>query len=323
MIWIADLITRRGIGHGVSILILVGYGISIFSSLSEIKIISYQHSPLFYFLLFFIVADALVTLIVWIEKSHKNVSVKFKDGLKAFLPLKVTSAGVNPVEWTSLLTMAPLTLYGLVDKSASQKLIFSLSPGNIWYFIAYSIGIIFLYYFFTPFFYPPKKIGAFLKNRQASIVPPPGIKEETYMGKSLRVMIPIGVLYLGLVVFTPHLIFSRIFGFSFGYFGGIGLIVTVAILLDLIEEMRLGRKGNNFVKVAELHDVLKAGLLKSILLQKGLPCHLRGYYHRALFYFFGPYIEISVLVPDGQLSEAVSLIKKYMDSNILTINLKT
>ena len=323
MIWIADLITRRGIGHGVSVLVLVGYGISIFSSLSEIKIISYQHSPLFYFLLFFIVAAALVTLIVWIEKSHKKIPVKFKDGLKASLPLKITSAGITPVEWTSLLTMAPLTLYGLVDKSVSQKLILSLLPGNIWYLIAYSIGIIFLYYFFTPFFYPPKKIGAFLKNRQASIVPPPGIKEETYMGKSLRVMIPIGVLYLGLVVFTPHLIFSRIFGFSFGYFGGIGLIVTVAILLDLIEEMHMRRKGNNFVKVAELHDVLKAGFLKSILLQKGLPCHLQGYYHRALFYFFGPYIEISVLVPEGQISEAVSVIKKYLDSNILTINLKT
>jgi preprotein translocase subunit SecY len=322
MIWIADLITRRGIGHGVSVLILAGYGISIFSSLSEIKIISYQHSPLSYFLLFFIMAAALVTLIVWIEKSHKKISVKFKDGFKASLPLKITSAGITPVEWTSLLTMAPLTIYGLVDKSASQKLILSLLPGTIWYFIAYSIGIIFLYYFFTPFFYHPKKTRTFLENRQASIAPPPGIKEETYMGKSLRVMIPIGVLYLGLVVFTPHLIFSRIFGFSPGYFGGIGLIVTVAILLDLIEEIRVRRKGNNLVKVAELHDVPKAGLLKSILLQKGLPCHLQGYYHRALFYFFGPYIEISVLVPMGQVSEAVSLIKKYMDSNILTINLK-
>jgi hypothetical protein len=79
------------------------------------------------------------------------------------------------------------------------------------------------------------------------------------------------------------------------------------------------RKGNNFVKVAELHDVPKAGLLKSILLQKGLPCHLQGYYHRALFYFFGPYIDISVLVPNSKVSEAVSVIKKYMDSNILTM----
>ena len=149
MIWIAELITRRGIGHGVSVLILAGYGATIFSTFSEIKIISYEHSSLVYFLLFVIITAALVTLIVWIEKSHKKISVKFKDGLKASLPLKITSAGITPVEWTSLLTMAPLTIYGLVDKSASQKLILALFPGSIWYFIAYSIGIIFLYYFFT------------------------------------------------------------------------------------------------------------------------------------------------------------------------------
>jgi preprotein translocase subunit SecY len=323
MIWIAELITRRGIGHGVSVLILAGYGATIFSTFSEIKIISYEHSSLVYFLLFVIITAALVTLIVWIEKSHKKISVKFKDGLKASLPLKITSAGITPVEWTSLLTMAPLTIYGLVDKSASQKLILALFPGSIWYFIAYSIGIIFLYYFFTSFFYHPKKIVTFLKNRQASIVSLSGIREETYIDKSLKVMIPIGAFYLGLVVFAPHLIFSRIFSFSFGYFGGIGLIIAVAILLDLIEEMRVRRKGNNFIKVAELHDVPMAGLLKSLLVQKGLPCYLRGYYHRALLYFFGPYIEISVLVPDGKVAEAVAVIKKYMDSNILTVNLRT
>jgi preprotein translocase subunit SecY len=323
MIWIADLITRRGIGHGVSVLVLTGYGISIFSSFSEIKTMSYETNSLIYFLSFVIMTAGLVTLIVWIEKSHKKISVKFKDGLKVFLPLKITSAGITPVEWTSLLTMAPLTLYGLVDKFVSQKLILSLLPGSNWYFTAYSIGIAFLYCSFTPFFYRPKKIRTFLENRQASIVSSPGIKEETYMAKSLMVVIPIGVLYLDLVVFIPHLIFGRIFSFSFGYFGGIGLIVTVAILLDLIEEMRLRRKGNDFVKVAELHDVPMAGLLKSLFEQKGLSCFLRGYYHRALLYFFGPYIEISVLVPIGKVSEAVSLIKKYMDSNILTINLKT
>jgi hypothetical protein len=88
-----------------------------------------------------------------------------------------------------------------------------------------------------------------------------------------------------------------------------------------MEEMRVKWKGNNFVKVAELHDVPMAGLLKSLLVQKGFPCYLRGYYHRALLYFFGPYIEISVLVPEGKVAEAGAVIKKYWDPNILTANL--
>ena len=321
MIWIAELITRKGIGHGVSILILANYGASIFSTFSEMKIISHEHSPLEYFSLLAIIAIALIALMVWMEKSHKKISVKFKEGIVASIPLKTTSAGTTPVEWTSILVMAPLTIYGLVDKPTSQKLLLALFPPNIWYFIAYSIGIIFLYYLFTLFFYRPKKMVTFLKNRQASIVSPPGIKEETYINKSLKVMIPIGAIYLGLIVFAPYLIFHRIFSFSFGYFGGIGSMIAVAILLDLMEEMRVKWKGDNFVKVAELHDVPMAGLLKSLLVQKGFPCYLRGYYHRALLYFFGPYIEISVLVPEGKVAEAGAVIKKYWDPNILTANL--
>ena len=322
MIWIAELITRRGIGHGVSVLILANYGTSIFSTFSEMKIISREYSPLGYFSLLAIIAIALIALMVWMEKSHKKISVKFKEGIVASIPLKTTSAGTTPVEWTSILTMTPLTIYGLVDKSTSQKLMLALFPGSIWYFISYSIGIIFLYYLFTLFFYRPKKMVTFLKNRQASIVSPSGIKEETYITRSLNVMIPIGAIYLGLVVFAPNLIFHRIFSFSFGYFGGIGLIIAVAILLDLMEEMRERRKETNFVKVAELHDVPMAGLLKSLLVQKGLPCYLRGYYHRALLYFFGPYIEISVLVQEDKVAEAVEVIKKYWDPNILAINLR-
>jgi hypothetical protein len=77
---------------------------------------------------------------------------------------------------------------------------------------------------------------------------------------------------------------------------------------------------DRFIKVAELHDVPMAGLLKSLLEQKGLPCYLRGYYHRALLYFFGPYIEISVLVPENRVTDAKNVIENYMGERILTLH---
>lgn len=61
-----------------------------------------------------------------------------------------------------------------------------------------------------------------------------------------------------------------------------------------------------------------AGLLKSLFEQKGLPCYLRGYYHRAMIYFFGPYIEISVLVPEDRMFGVKEVIENYLDANILT-----
>jgi len=316
-IWIAELITRKGIGHGISVLIFTGFAARIFSDIPQVKLVTHEHSnsPLGSFLLFAIVVIALTAFIVLLEKSHKRISVKFKDGIEAYIPLKLTSAGTTPVEWASMLIILPTTLFLFIKTTHYQWLIEAFTPGGFWYFIIHSIIIIFLYYLFTSFFYNPSKMISFLKSRQASIVSPAEENEESYIDRSLEAMIPVGGLYLCFIVFAPKAIF-RLLGFNLE---GIDLIIAVAILLDLIGDVRLRRKENNLVKVAELHDVPMAGLVKSLFEQKGLPCYLRGYYHRALLYFFGPYIEISVLVPEDRMTDAKELIENYLDANMLTL----
>jgi hypothetical protein len=155
---------------------------------------------------------------------------------------------------------------------------------------------------------------SFLKSSQASIVSPAEENQESYIDRSLEAMIPVGGLYLCFIVFAPKAIF-RFLSFNLE---GIDIIIAVAILLDLIEEIRL-RRGSQFVRIAELHDVPMAGLVKSLLEQKRLPCYLRGYYHRALLYFFGPYIEISVLVPKDRVTDAKEVIENYLDANMLAV----
>jgi hypothetical protein len=81
------------------------------------------------------------------------------------------------------------------------------------------------------------------------------------------------------------------------------------------------KRNNRLVKIAELHDVPIAGLTKSLLEQNGITCYLRGYYHRTLLYFFGPYVEISVLVPEDRLIEARDMIKNYLNEKVLTVHL--
>ena len=314
-IWIAELITRKGIGHGISVLIFVGYGPRIFPNIPQIKLVSYTHSPLAYFLLFAIIVIALIAFIVLIEKSYRKIPVRFGDGTEASIPLKLTSAGITPVYWGSMLIGLPITVFGFINSSAFQKLYVALLLGHIGYYIVFAIILLFLYYFFTSFFYNPKDMVTFLKNKNASILSPLGKNEESYIDRSLEFLIPIAALYLCVVLFVPNAIFDLFLNF---HLDSIGLIVAVAILFDLIEEIRL-RRGNHLVKVAELHDVPMAGLLKSLFEQKGVPCYLRGYYHRALLYFFGPYIEISVLVPEDRMTDAKEVIENYLDSNILTV----
>jgi preprotein translocase subunit SecY len=319
MIWIAELITKKGMGHGVSIFILAGASGHIFLELPGIKSLFTDHTSYGYFYLFVITTVALVTLIVMMEKSQRKIVVKYQDGTKATIPLKFTSAGATPAEWTSTLLMVPVTLLQFInlfaDHPISQEVFIFLAPGKVGYFVAFSIVLIFLYYLFTSFFYNPKKIISFLENKRAAIVSPQPGNGAKYIDKNLEIMIPIAALYLCLIILAPHLT-VRYFHF---YLGGMGPMIGVAILLDLMEEARLRRKNSCLIKIAELHDVPMAGLVRSLLEQKGLQCCLRGYYHRALFYFFGPYIEISVLVPGDKLEEAREVIKNYFEENVLTI----
>jgi len=315
-IWIADLISKKGVGHGISVLILTSYAGRILFHIPEIESLFREHqiSPVS-FLLFSLIVIVIVTLVVLMERSKRKIPVKFNDDTEAYIPLKLTSAGTTPAYWGSMLIMLPVTILQFINNPVSQRLFLALLPGRIGNYIAYAIIIFFLYYLFTSFFYDPKKMVTFLKNRQATIVSPPWKNEERYIDRSLEAMIPVAALYLCLIVFVPQVI-SRLLGFNLG---GVTLIITVAILLDLIEEMNIRRKGSNLVKIAELHDVPMAGLLKSLFEQKGVPCYLRGYYHRALLYFFGPYIEISVLVPEDRVIDATEVIENYLDANMLTV----
>lgn len=318
MIWIAELITKKGIGHGVSILILAGASGHFFLKLPGVRSLLSNQPSYGPFYIFLLTTVALVALIVTMEKSQRKIPVKYQDGTEAFIPLKFTSAGTEPVDWTNSLLMAPAALLQPIDlfmnHSISQKVSMILLSGTIGYFITFPIVLIFLYYLFTSFFYNPKKIISFLENKGASIVSPQAGNGSKYVDKSLETVIPIAALYLCLVFFAPHLTVQYL---KF-YMGGIGPIIAVAIVLDLMEEARVRRRDNCLIKIAELHDVPMAGLMKSLLEHEGIACCLRGYYHRALLYFFGPYIEISILVPEDRLAEAREVIRNYFDEKVLT-----
>jgi preprotein translocase subunit SecY len=315
-IWIAELITRKGIGQGISILILTGLAGGFLSNIPQICSLfqAGSVSPVS-LLLYVLMVIIIVIVIVFMERSKREIPVRFNDGTKVYIPLKLTSAGTTPVEWSSMLIMLPTSVLLFAKTTHFQWLMGALTRTGFWYFIIDAIVIIFLYYLFTSFFYDPKQMIARLKNKRASIVSPPGEKDEHYVDKSLETMIPVGALYLIFIVFIPKIAY-RFLPFILG---GTVLITAVAIILDVIEEMRIRRKGNRLVKIAELHDVPMAGLVKSLFEQKGLPCYLRGYYHRALLYFFGPYIEISVLVPEEKIVDAREVIENYFEANILTV----
>jgi preprotein translocase subunit SecY len=166
----------------------------------EIRKLLGNHPSYGYFYIFIIATVAFIALIVFMEKSKRKIVVNYPDGTEAYIPLKLTSAGTVPFDWTSNLLMAPVAIFQFIDPligcSISQKVSTILLPGTIGYFLAHSILLIFLYYLFTSFFYNPKEMGYFLGNKGAIIISSNVEKAEKNIDKSLETTIPIAVLYL-------------------------------------------------------------------------------------------------------------------------------
>lgn len=312
-IWIADQITRKGIGHGISVIILTSSAGGLLSHLFGLLDMNHKHfltkSPFEYLFLAVGISAILIVMIAFMEKSNKRISVKYADGMESYIPLKLTTAGIVPTDWAGYIFMLPVTVLSLINIESIQKIVNFLSPGKLGYSIIYGITIIFLYYLFTSFFYRPKDMISSLQHKGAFLVVPNRKNTEDYIDRVLEIMAFAGAVYLCFLFFLPEMLIRL--GFPI-FIGGVGLITTVAVVLDLFEESRVRRKSGSLTKIMEFHEVQKAGLLKGILERRGIPCLLQGYYHRSLLYFFGPYVEISVFVPSDRSDEAAELFERYL-----------
>ena len=183
----------------------------------------------------------------------------------------------------------------------------ALTPGKIDYLIVSCFFIVLFYYLFTPLFHRPGEIVSFLKDRNAAIIVPSEVRAENHILQNLKRLAFWGSLYLCSIIIIPKAI-QQPFGI---YLDGISLLITVVIALDVLGELVIRWHSSGMVKVAEFQEPYKAGFLKNILQKHDVPCHLQGYYHRALLYFFGPYLEISILVPGNKAEQAVEIINRY------------
>ena len=306
-IWIADQITRKGIGHGISVLICSSSVAGIFLETLQFTLgRSFPGSPFEYLFIAALLSGAMVVLITFMEKGARK---KYTDGMESYIPLKLTTAGIIPADWAGYLLSLPFAAIGFMQTESYNGFAKWLSPGELGHSIIYTLLIFFLYYIFTSTFNMPRHIIDSLKLKGGSLEVPVNENAENYIDRVLEVMAFPGAIYLCLLYFLPEILIR----FDFPIFlGGVVFIITVAILLDLFAEFSLRKKAGQLIKVGEFQDIQKAGLLKAILEQKGIPCLLQGYYHRSLLYFFGPYIEISVLVPKEKSDEALELVEQYI-----------
>jgi len=319
---LAGLITRRGMGHGVSLLIFCAVISGVGSQLLFVAgsltapdglelIGEFGH---FGRLLAVLGGAALllggIALLVIVERATRRIPVIFPDGVETAFPLRLMPAGIVPVSWSLSLLIIPLTVIQFVDPEPPQWLVESLLPGGMLREIAGLVLIVFFSLFFTSLFHRPRRLVDDLEARGGRFVTPPGETAASFLDRRLLILALFGGLYLGLLELGGNLMYL--------FFGAglqaVSLLLVAAIALDLYSEGHLRLRYGRLVRVAEFHDVNRAALVESLVQRQGIPCVLRGGRHRGLLYFFGPYVEISLLVPEGRREESWNVAAPFLGS---------
>ncbi len=245
IMWMGELITDRGIGNGMSILIFTSIAASFPSSLWQIR--TTQGWPTF--MLVVAVGVVLVGLVVFVEQSQRRIPVQYArrmvgrkmyGGSSTYIPLKVNQAGVIPVIFASSLLYLPLLVAQLNDgKDWSNWIVRNFQNGDTWiYMVTFFALIIFFTYFYVSITFNPKDVADNMKKYGGFI---PGIRAgrptEEYLSYVLSRLTAAGSLYLGLVALLPLIAITLVNANQNFPFGGTSLLIVVGVGLETVKQI--------------------------------------------------------------------------------------
>ncbi len=254
IMWLGERITDRGIGNGISFIILVGIiarlpGALFYEFTSRLPGATGSQGGLIMFvveiLLLFAVTVGAVLLVqgtrkVPVQYAKRIVGNRQYGGARQYIPLKVNAAGVMPIIFAQAIMFIPITLAGFGSSESSSGFYAAFSDINgFWYNLVYFILIVAFTYFYTAITVRPTQMAEDMK-RNNGFIPgvKPGKKTAEYLDSIMsRITLP-GSLFLGIVAILPA--FARFFGISQNFaqfFGGTSLLILVGVVLDTLQQI--------------------------------------------------------------------------------------
>src|SRR5918999_1130678 len=245
IMWLGELITQRGIGNGMSILIFA----SIVSTLpTEGKAILDQGGPVL-FSLILLMGIGIILVIVMMEQGQRRIAVQYAKrivgrrqmgGQSTYIPLKVNQAGVIPIIFASSVLYLPVLLTNVWHWEALQNFVNDnlLQPDSIWYITTYGLMIIGFAYFYTAITFDPHRQADTIR-KQGGFIPGirPGPQTERYLAKILsRITLP-GALFIAAIAVMPVILLAIWDIRGFEGFGGTSLLIAVGVALETMKQI--------------------------------------------------------------------------------------
>jgi len=265
LLWLGDQITRKGIGNGLSLIIMAG----IIATLPQMFIDAFGGLVIFdgtaqeitlgivKFILFAIIYFAIIVGVIFVQMAERKVPIQYANkstsygqSAASYVPIKVNTAGVVPVIFASSLMAIPGIIAGLINNEG-----FSLFVSNYLTYttpVGFIIYVIFIFLFGFVYTYMVFKPEDFAKNLQESggYIPGirPGNETKTYLSKVLTRITCLGSVFLAIIVALP-IIFSNVTSLPTSVsIGGTGLLIVVGVALETYKQIEGSLLSRNYKK---------------------------------------------------------------------------
>ncbi len=256
IMWLGELITDRGIGNGMSILIFTQVVATFPGSLWQVQVTQ----GWWVFGIVMVIGLILVAAVIFIEQAQRRIPVQYArrmvgrkmfGGSSTYIPLKVNQAGIIPVIFASSLLYLPAMAVQFNQTSSSPVITFIntylVGGDHPLYMAIYFALIIFFTYFYVSITFNPTEVADNMKKYGGFI---PGIRAgkptEDYLSYVLsRITFP-GALYLGLISLVPLIAFALINANQNFPFGGTSILIMVGVALDTVKQIESQLQQRNY-----------------------------------------------------------------------------
>lgn len=254
LMWIGELITEKGIGNGISLIIFCGIVAQLPSSTGQIaSLVTGDTAKLLTLIGFLIATLAIIAFIVLLNEGARNIPVSYAKrtrgsrvyaGVDTHLPLRVITAGVIPI----IFALAFLTIPGIVGQLLSgahtawvadtaRNLSTWFSPTSVVYAVSYFTLVVVFTYFYTSVVFNPKDISENLQ-KQGGFIPGirPGSQTATYLRRVINRITLAGAAGLGIIAILPF-IGETLTKSQLLTVGGTGLLIVVSVAIETFKQL--------------------------------------------------------------------------------------
>lgn len=258
--WLGELITDRGIGNGMSILMFISIAASFPGALWAIKTSGKLADGWIEFATVILIGFVMVALVVFVEQAQRRIPVQYAKrmigrrsygGTSTYIPLKVNQAGVIPVIFASSLLYIPALIVQFSNSTAGWATWIQdhfVKGDHPYYMATYFLLIVFFAFFYVAISFNPEEVADNMKKYGGFV---PGIRAgrptAEYLSYVLNRITWPGSLYLGLIALVPTMALAGFGGANQNFpFGGTSILIIVGVGLETVKQIESQLQQRNY-----------------------------------------------------------------------------